>query len=113
MMAADMITKRFWGPENRDRRAMGRRPVDFYAVELSGGGRYLRRITNVSRSGLLLEDGLKLSQPGQVLELLLPRPDTSPVRIQAEVVRVTRGGQVGLRALGGQRLTGLGGEVDL
>jgi hypothetical protein len=110
----DMITKRFWGPENRDRRSVGARlPVDFYAVELSEGGRYLRKITNVSRSGLLLEDRLRLSRPGQVMDLLLPRTDTTPVRVRAEVVRVTRRGEVGLRALGGKPLSGLGGEVDL
>ncbi|MES1172102.1 MAG: PilZ domain-containing protein [Bacteroidota bacterium] len=108
-----MITKRFWGPENRDRRAVGRSSVDFYAVELSHGGRYLRKITNISRSGLLIEDRLRMSQPGEVMELLLPRPHTTPFRIQAEVVRVTGAGQVGLRALGGQRLSGLGGAVDL
>ena len=113
MMFADMTTKRFWGPENADRRAVGRRAVSFYGVELSHGGRYLRKITNVSRGGLLLEDKLRMRRPGQIMELLLPRPDTAPVRIQAEVVRVTRGGQVGLRALGGQRLYGLGGAVDL
>ncbi len=60
-----------------------------------------------------MEDKLRLRQPGQVMELLLPRRDNVPVRVQAEVVRVTSGGHVGLRALGGQRLYGLGGSVDL
>lgn len=108
-----MNTLRFWGPANPDRRSVDRNPVDFYAVELSQGGRYLRKIKNVSRTGLLLEDGLQMQRPGQVMELLLPRPDTVPMRIKAEVVRVTNAGQVGLKALGGQRLFGLGGEVDL
>jgi hypothetical protein len=108
-----MNTLRFWGPANPDRRSVGRDPVDFYAVELSQGGRYLRKIKNVSRTGLLLEDALRMQRPGQVIELLLPRPDTAPMRIKAEVVRVTGAGQVGLRTLEGQRLSGLGGEVDL
>jgi hypothetical protein len=113
MIPTDMITKKFWNPDNSDRRSVGRRAVNFYGVELSHGGRYLRKITNVSRSGLLLEDKLRLRRPGQIIELLLPRPDNAPVRVQAEVIRVTRGGQLGLKALGGQRLYGLGGTVDL
>ncbi|MBC8133019.1 MAG: PilZ domain-containing protein [Deltaproteobacteria bacterium] len=108
-----MITKRFWGPANPDRRAVGRQAVDFYGVQLSHGGRYLRRITNISRTGLLLEDRLNTQRPGEIMELELPRTDAVPVRVVAEIVRVTRGGQVALRALGGQRLSGLGGSVDL
>lgn len=108
-----MNTLRFWGPAKADRRSVGRDPVDFYAVELSQGGRYLRKIKNVSRTGLLLEDGLRMQRPGQVMELLLPRPHTAPIRIKAQVVRVTNGGQVGLKALDGQRLSGLGGDVEL
>lgn len=73
----------------------------------------MRKIKNVSRSGLLLEDGLRMQRPGQVMELLLPRRDTEPVRVKAEVVRVTKAGHVGLKALGGQRLYGLGGQLDL
>jgi hypothetical protein len=45
------------------------------------------------------------------MELLLPRPDSAPVRVRAEVVRV-EDGQVGLRAIG-QRLYNLGGRIDL
>jgi hypothetical protein len=108
-----MMTKRFWGPALNDRRLVERRPVDFYAVEVSHGGRYLRRISNVSGSGLLLEDRLTTRRPGAIVELELPRPDNGPVRVKAEVVRVTRGGQVGLRALEGERLYGLGGSVAL
>ena len=108
-----MNTLRFWGPANPDRRSVGRDPVDFYAVELSQGGRYLRKIKNVSRTGLLLEDGLQMQRPGQIMDLLLPRRDTAPMRVKAQVVRVTNAGQVGLKALDGQRLYGLGGEVDL
>ena len=108
-----MTTKRFWGPALNDRRSVGRRAVDFYAVEVSHGGRYLRRISNVSGSGLLLQDHLTVQRPGAIMELELPRQDNRPVRVRAEVVRVTRGGQVGLRALDGQRFHGLGGSVDL
>jgi len=108
-----MTTKRFWGPARADRRSVGRRAVDFYAVELAHGGRYLRRITNISWTGMLLEDRLNTQPPGTIMELELPRPDAVPVRVKAEIVRVTRGGQVALRTVGGQRLSGLGGTVDL
>ena len=108
-----MVTKRFWGPAVRDRRSVGRRAVDFYAVEVSHGGRYLRRITNISRNGLLLEDRLSAPPPGTIMELELPRGDSPPAHVKAEVVRVTDGGLVGLKALDGDRLSGLGGEVDL
>jgi PilZ domain len=112
-LSTDMVTKRFWNPGNGERRSVGRKAVDFYAVELSHGGRYLRKITNISRGGLLIEDRLRLHQPGQIMELELPRTDTAPIRIHAEVVRVTGAGQVALRALNGQRLYGLGGTVNL
>ena len=108
-----MTTKRFWGPALRDRRAVGRRAVDLYAVELARGGRYLHRIRNISGSGLLLEDRLKLQRPGGLMELELPRPGGSSVRVTAEVVRLTRDGQVGLRALEGDRLADVGGTLDL
>lgn len=112
-LAADMTTKRFWGPARRDRRSVDRRTVDFYAVELSHGGRYLRRIRNISGSGLLLEDRLNAQVLGAIMELELPRLDATPVRVKAEIVRITRAGQVGLRALDGQRLSGVGGIVEL
>lgn len=108
-----MITKRFWGPASLDRRSVGRHAVDFYAIELSHGGRYLRRISNISKNGLLLEDRLNAQRLGGIMELELPRPGTSPVRVKAEIVRIARGGQLGLRALGGQGLSGMGGTVDL
>jgi hypothetical protein len=90
-----------------------RKPADFFAIELSHGGRYLHRIKNISRTGLLMEDPLRVQRPGQIMDLLLPRPDTSPVRVRAQVVRVTKAGHIGLRALGDTRLHGLGGNVDL
>lgn len=108
-----MNTLRFWGPTSTDRRSVDRKPADFFAIELSQGGRYLHRIKNVSPTGLLMEDALRLQRPGQIMDLLLPRPDRDPVRVQAQVVRVTKGGQVGLRALGDASLSGLGGDVEL
>jgi hypothetical protein len=104
---------RFWGPANPDRRSVGRKPADFFAIELSQGGRYLHRIKNISRTGLLMEDPLRVQRPGQIMDLLLPRRDTEPVRVKAQVVRVTKAGHIGLKALGNTRLYGLGGNVEL
>jgi len=43
--------------ERVENRRTGRRFVaDFYAIELSGGARYLRRVKNYSDEGLLLEN---------------------------------------------------------
>jgi hypothetical protein len=111
-LKADMITKKFWG-QAKDRRSVERRPVDFYAIEVENGARYLRRITNLSLTGLLMEDRMNTQRPGAIMELELPRPDAVPVRLKAEVVRVTPAGQVALRSLGGQGLHGLGGSVEL
>jgi len=47
--------------------------ADFYAIELVGTGRYLRRVANVSGDGLLLETPLADETPGQRLDLVLPR----------------------------------------
>jgi len=60
-----------------------------------------------------MEDPLRVQRPGQIMDLLLPRRDTAPVRVQAQVVRVTKAGHVGLKALGNTRLHGLGGNVEL
>lgn len=95
-----MNTKRFWAPSLDDRRARRRVTANFYAIELAGGGRYLRRVENVSRDGLLLQSPLADEQPGQIVELELPRGrDVEPVRVKTEVVYVTPTGQVGLRRL--------------
>ena len=91
---------------------MRRGAVDCYAIELSNGARYLRRICNASGSGLLLEDKLSVQKPGAILQLELPRPDRASLRIDAEVVRVGQDG-VGVRALGGASLDGIGGAIDL
>jgi hypothetical protein len=88
------------GAAFEERRARRRVSADFYAVELAGGGRYLRRVSNVSDGGLLLESPLADELPGQVVELELPRrTDGAPMRVKGEVVYVTPAGQVGVRRL--------------
>src|SRR4051812_30841830 len=98
-----MNTKRFWAPSFDDRRARRRVSANFYAIELAGGGRYLRRVEDVSRDGLLLQSPLGDEKPGQIVELELPRAGQggkeAPVRVTTEVVYVTPDGQVGLRRL--------------
>ena len=95
-----MDTKRFWSPAVDDRRARRRVSANFYAIELAGSGRYLRRVENVSRDGLLLQSPFANEQPGQIVELELPRGEADdPVRVTTEVVYVTPQGQVGLRRL--------------
>src|SRR5262245_30903268 len=95
-----MNTKRFWASSIDDRRARRRVSANFYAIELAGSGRYLRRVENVSRDGLLLQSPLADEQPGQIVELELPRGrDADPVRIKTEVVYVNANGQVGVRRL--------------
>ncbi len=75
-------------------------PASFYVVELSGSGRYLRRVENVSRDGLLLASPFSDELPGQIVELELPQgAQNEPVRITTEVVYVTAQGQVGVRRL--------------
>ena len=95
-----MNTKRFWAPTVDDRRARRRVSANFYAIELAGTGRYLRRVENVSRDGLLLQSPLGDEKPGQIVELELPRSgQNDPVRVTTEVVYVTADGQVGVRRL--------------
>jgi hypothetical protein len=98
-----MNTKRFWSPSVDDRRARRRVSANFYAIELAGGGRYLRRVENVSRDGLLLQSPLGDETPGQIVELELPRATEdgqgATVRVRTEVVYVTAEGQVGVRRL--------------
>ena len=111
-LKTDMTTMKIWGPIFDDRRAVKREPTDFYAVEMVAGARYLRRICNVSRDGLLLEDRMTFKQPGAIIELELPRREGASVTVSAEVVRVGRSG-VGVRALNGASLDGLGGSIQL
>jgi hypothetical protein len=110
-------TMRFWGPVFDDRRARTRVAADFYAIELAdGGGRYLRRVRNVSRDGLLLESPFATEQPGQTVELELPRPRPArPVRVTAKIVRVTPEGKVAVRRVeSGEPLpVDLGGRESL
>jgi hypothetical protein len=95
-----MNTKRFWSSSFDDRRARRRVSANFYAIELAGGGRYLRRVENVSRDGLLLQSPFSDEKPGQIVELELPRGgESEPVRVKTEVVYVTSEGQVGVRRL--------------
>ena len=111
-----MDTKRFWAPSFEERRARRRVSADFYAIELAGAARYLRRVANVSRDGLLLESALADKMPGQIVELELPRTEhDEPVRIKTQVVYVTPEGQVGVRRLSTSPLPveALGGRESL
>jgi PilZ domain-containing protein len=95
-----MNTKRFWAPSFDDRRARRRVSANFYAIELAGSARYLRRVENISRDGLLLQSPLGDETPGQIVELELPRSgESGTVRVKTEVVYVTADGQVGVRRL--------------
>jgi hypothetical protein len=107
-----MTTMKIWGSAFEDRRAVKREPADFYAIELVAGARYLRRICNVSSGGLLLEDRMTFKKPGTIIHLELPRREGTSFKVSAEVVRVGRSG-VGVRALDGASLDGLGGSIAL
>jgi len=92
-----MTTKRVWARDVQEKRGGRRVPADFYAIELEDGARYLRRITNVSNDGLLMESPLADEKPGQTLELELPQRKTDePLRVKGQVVYVTRDGRVGI-----------------
>ncbi|HZL17546.1 MAG TPA: PilZ domain-containing protein [Polyangia bacterium] len=106
-----MNTKRIWRREVEEKRGRTRVPADFYAVELSEGGRYLRRITNISGDGLLLHSPLADEQPGQVIHLELPlRRGETPLTVEGEVVYVTDRGQVGVHVTSTRLpVDGLGG----
>ncbi|HVV51154.1 MAG TPA: PilZ domain-containing protein [Polyangia bacterium] len=95
-----METKRVWRREVSEKRGKQRVRTDFYAVELADGGRYLRKVANVSGDGLLIESPLGDERPGQTVELELPRlEDERPLRVQGEVVRVVDG-RVGVHVTG-------------
>jgi hypothetical protein len=102
-----MPTTRFWAPlvpelpsASPERRTLRRLPADFYGVEVVANNRYLRRITNVSQDGLLLVNPLGDEQPGQIIDLELPRRSKSRpmTRLQFEVVYV-EAGKVGVRRI--------------
>jgi hypothetical protein len=109
-----MQTKRIWRRLGEERRGRRRIAANFYAIELEGRARYLRRVTNVSGDGLLLENPLGDDRPGQVLELELPRKDDQALRVQGEVVYVTEDGHVGVRVTSAPLpVDGLGGRLPL
>jgi hypothetical protein len=111
-----MNTKRIWRVQGEERRGDGRVSADFYAVELDGGARYLRRVTNVSVSGegLQIENPLGNEVPGHTLELELPSKDEGTFHIQAEVVHTTADGHVGVRVTSEPLdVDNLGGRVPL
>jgi len=109
-----MHTKRFWGPSNPDRRGEERRAASFYVVELgSDGSRYLRRTLNVSSRGLVLENRLATERPGCVMELEVPRQESGPMRVRAEVVHLLARGLYAVRAVDGQTFDDAGGAIRL
>jgi hypothetical protein len=122
-----MITKKIWRRDLEERRERRRVAADFYAIELDGQARYLRRVTNVSRNGLLLENPLADERPGQTVELELPIASNNvdansaddgararTMRVQAEVVYVTPDGRVGLHVTSARLpVENLGGRVPL
>lgn len=115
-----MKTKKIWlktaRPQGVERRVRERVAADFYAIELVGTGRYLRRVANMSGDGLLLETPLADETPGQRLDLVLPRgEDNPPLTVKAEVVSVRPTGHVAVRVLSAAPLPvdSLGGSVAL
>jgi hypothetical protein len=92
-----MLTKRNWRPDLGEKREKQRVSADFYAVELAEGARYLRKVTNVSGDGLLIESPLGDERPGQTVDLELPRREGErPLRVQGLVVYVKEDGRVGV-----------------
>lgn len=111
-----MNTQRFWNVTVGgvgDRRLGSRHRVNLYGVEVSEGVRYLRKIRDLSEQGMMMEDRLVFQEPGAILELELPRHQQPPLRVRAQVVRVSRQGEVGLRTLGAPSLDDVGGSIDL
>ncbi|HXT96374.1 MAG TPA: PilZ domain-containing protein [Polyangia bacterium] len=95
-----MVTRQNWRPDLAEKREKKRISADFYAVEVSDGARYLRKVTNVSGDGLLLESPLADERPGQRVDLELPRREgEKPLRVEGEVVYVKEDGRVGVHVL--------------
>ena len=106
-----MTAEHIWRVENR---RTGRRFVaDFYAIELSGGARYLRRVKNYSDEGLLLENPLADAFPGQHVELELPRQGQLPLKVEGEIVYVTSEGRIGIRVTSSLSVESFGGRIPL
>jgi hypothetical protein len=97
-----MRTKRIWKRDLEEKRGGRRVAADFYAVEVSDGGRYLRKVSNVSDDGLLMESPLGDERPGQTVDLELPRAGEEPLRVQGEVVYVKDDGRVGVHVTSAQ-----------
>jgi hypothetical protein len=115
-MKIKKILARDGRPERPERRVRRRVAANFYAIELVGTARYLRRVENVSGDGLLLETPLGDETPGQQVNLVLPcGSDNPPLEVSAVVVNVRPGGHVGLRVLSEAPLPveALGGSVAL
>jgi hypothetical protein len=115
-----MMTKKIWRRDLEERRVRRRVAANFYAIEVEGQGRYLRRVSNVSGDGMLLENPLGDELPGQVIELELPtwapggvvRGET--LHVQGEVVYVTPDGHVGVRIISAPiPIESLGGRLAL
>jgi hypothetical protein len=95
-----MRTKQNWRPDLAEKREKKRISADFYAVEVADGARYLRKVSNVSGDGLLLESPLGDELPGQRVDLELPRLEGEPpLRVEGEVVYVKEDGRVGVHVL--------------
>ena len=95
-----MQTKQNWRPDLGEKREKRRISADFYAVEVEDGARYLRRVSNVSGDGLLLESPLGDEQVGQRVDLELPRLEGEPpLRVEGQVVYVKDDGRVGVHVL--------------
>jgi PilZ domain len=95
-----MQTKQNWRPDLAERREKRRIYADFYAVEVTDGARYLRKVSNVSGDGLLLESPLGDERPGQRVDLELPRlKGEPPLRVEGEVVYVKEDGRVGVHVI--------------
>lgn len=95
-----MRTKQNWRPDLAEKREKNRISADFYAIEVTDGARYLRKVSNVSGDGLLLESPLGDEQPGQRVDLELPRLEGEPpLRVEGEVVYVKEDGRVGVHII--------------
>jgi uncharacterized protein (TIGR02266 family) len=81
-----------------DRRKATRVPVEFFLEERTGDALYYQRATNLSISGVYLEQTLP-HPPGTRVDLQLRLPgDPAPIRLKGEVVnRASRDVGMGVR----------------
>jgi len=95
-----MRTKQNWRPDLAEKREKNRISADFYAIEVTDDARSLRKVSNVSGDGLLLESPLGDERPGQRVDLELPRLEgEAPLRVEGEVVYVKEDGRVGVHII--------------